>query len=287
MRSILVIGAGGMAGHVISTYLKESGSFDVSTLSGHHRVSAETTLLDVTDNTKFTEYLDKGSFDVIINCIGSLVQASEDRKDRAVYLNAYLPHMLEQRYAETFTKIIHLSTDCVFSGENPPYREESVPDGALFYDRSKYLGELVNNKDLTFRMSIIGPDSQSNGLGLFNWFFAQHDRISGYIGAMWNGVTTITLAHAIHEAIEQDLTGLYHLVPKGNISKYELLKLFQRVFRRDDITVTPKDVASADKTLLSTRGDFDFTIPSYPEQIEEMRSWVEDHSAIYPHYSMP
>lgn len=287
MNSVLVIGSGGMAGHVISTYLKETGSFDVSTLSGRHRVSNDTTLLDVMDNSEFSNYLDERSFDVIVNCIGSLIQASEDRKDRAVYLNSYLPHMLEARYANTPTKIIHLSTDCVFSGANPPYREESIPDGVLFYDRTKYLGEVVNNKDLTFRMSIVGPDSQATGVGLFNWFFAQSGKIFGFSGAMWNGVTTITLARAIHAAIDQDLTGLYHLVPSGNISKYELLKIFKETFRRDDISLETRDIASADKTLINTRNDFDFTIDSYPEQIVKMRSWIEDHSDFYPHYLVP
>lgn len=286
MKSVLVLGSGGMAGHVVSTYLEETGSYKVSTLSGKHRVHSDTVLLDVMDQTSFNLYLDNHTFDVIVNCIGSLIQASAGRKDRSVYLNSYLPHMLEQRYAETSTKIVHLSTDCVFSGANPPYEENSVPDGLLFYDRSKFLGEIVNSKDLTFRMSIIGPDSQEKGVGLFNWFYAQTGNVFGYTRAIWNGITTITLAKAIHRAIDLDLTGLYHLVPANNISKFDLLTIFRDVFSRNDITLERMDAVAADKTLLNTREDFDFTVPSYVEQIHEMRLWIENHLHFYPHYNV-
>src|SRR5690606_13847511 len=155
-----VLGAGGMAGHVIATHFTENPSFQVSTLSARNKFDENTALIDVTDSTKLNSYLDSNEFDVVINCIGMLVKASEERKDVAVLLNAHLPHMLEQKYADTNTKIIHLSTDCVFSGENAPYKEDSWPDGPLFYDKSKALGEIHNEKDLTFRMSIIGPDMQ-------------------------------------------------------------------------------------------------------------------------------
>lgn len=284
MRSVLVIGAGGMAGHVVATFLSEVEGFNVATLSAHHRVNKETLLIDVMDRPSFEGYLDQHSFDVVVNCVGSLIQASEERKDRAVYLNTYLPHALEHRFSGTATKLIHLSTDCVFSGDDAPYREDSPPDGTLFYDRSKYLGEVVNQKDLTFRMSIVGPDSQAHGVGLFNWFFAQSGTIFGYTTAMWNGVTTITLARAIRAAIEQDLTGIYHLVPATNLSKFELLELFRQSFGRSDLTIQPREVIPVDKTLVNTRNDFDFAVPPYPDQIDEMRSWIEDHPALYPHY---
>ena len=284
MKKILIIGAGGMAGHVISTYFSENKNYEVSTLSAHNKVNEQTTLLDVTDTKALNQYLDSREFDVVVNCIGLLVKASEARKDLAVYLNAYLPHLLEERYSGSETKLIHLSTDCVFSGESAPYNESSWPDGSLFYDRSKALGEVVNDKDLTFRMSIIGPDSQPKGIGLFNWFYAQTGDINGYNKAMWNGITTITLASAIERAIEDGLTGLYHLVPSENISKYELLKLFKNTFGRDDITITPVDTVTVDKTLVNTRKDFNFQVPDYKTMVIEMKDWVERHPDLYPHY---
>lgn len=279
----LVLGAGGMAGHVIATHLIGRG-YSVKTVSAHNKLNEDTILLDVTDGDALTSYLNENSFDVIINCIGMLVKPSEERKDLAVYLNAYLPHQLEQHYKDTATKVIHLSTDCVFSGRNAPYAETSWPDGDLFYDRSKALGEINNGKDLTFRMSIIGPDSQVSGVGLFNWFYAQTGEITGYTKAIWNGVTTIELAKAIDSAIQQNLTGLYHLVPDGNISKYDLLRLFKDVFKREDISIVPAEGTSLDKTLVNTRTDFQHQVPQYPEMISEMSQWVSNHKELYKHY---
>lgn len=281
--NVLVLGAGGMAGHVVATHLKEIG-YSVDTLSAKNKLDESTVLVDVTDMGAFRSYLQNKVYDVVVNCIGLLIRPSEEHKDLAVYLNSYLPHFLEEYYKGTQTKIIHLSTDCVFSGKKAPYDEKSWYDGESFYDRSKALGEIINGKDLTFRMSIIGPDMQKNGVGLFNWFFAQTGEISGYTKSIWNGITTIELAKAINSAIKQNLTGLYHLVPDTNISKYNLLKLFTSTFNRDDITVKPSDSSIIDKTLHNTRDDFDFKIPDYEQMLIEMKEWIMAHQNYYPQY---
>lgn len=283
MKKILVLGAGGMAGHVVATHLRERG-YAVTGLSARNKLDDTTILLDVTDKVSLENFLKANSFDVVVNCIGILVKQSEERKDLASFLNSYLPHLLENFYKSSPTKVIHLSTDCVFSGKNAPYKEESLFDGETFYDRSKALGEIINDKDLTFRMSIIGPDMQESGVGLFNWFYAQSGDINGYTTAIWNGVTTVVLAQAIEASINQNLTGLYHLVPVGNISKFNLLNLFRKTFSRNDITLTPTRTVTLDKTLINTRTDFDFTVPSYPDMIEDMKNWIDAHSELYPHY---
>lgn len=285
MKKILVLGAGGMAGHVVATYLKELSN-SVTTVSAHNKLDKNTELIDVTKIEDLKAFLDSNRFDVVVNCIGLLVQASEEKKDLAVYLNSYLPHYLESFYKETKTKLIHLSTDCVFSGKNPPYYENSWPDGELFYDRSKALGEVVNGKDLTFRMSIIGPDMQEKGAGLFNWFYAQSGEIYGFTKAIWTGVTTIELAKAIDMAVSQNLTGLYHLVPNSNISKFSLLQLFKNEFDRDDIIIHPKETELVDKTLINTRTDFDYSIPNYETMVAEMHIWIKKHKELYPHYKL-
>lgn len=279
---VLVLGAGGMAGHVVATYLQENG-YSVDTISARNRLNDQTFLIDVTDNAKLRSFLQDHKYDVVINCIGILVKQSDDRKDLSTYLNSYLPHFLEEFYKNTSTKIIHLSTDCVFSGKNAPYDEKSSYDGELFYDRSKALGEILNGKDLTFRMSIIGPDMQKSGIGLFNWFYAQTGEINGYTKAIWTGVTTIELAKAIKAAIEQNLTGLYQLVPNESISKYDLLKLFVKVFNRKDIKVNPSDGVALNKTLVNTRTDFNFSVSDYETMLTEMNNWIKKHD-IYPHY---
>lgn len=280
---IVVLGASGMAGHVVSSYLEEKGH-KVSRLSARNKIVPATTLLDVTDRTSLISYLKSEVPDVIVNCIGMLVQKSETDKDIAVYLNAYLPHLLQSHYRGSSTKVIHLSTDCVFSGKLSPYYESTYPDGELFYDRTKALGEIHNDKDLTFRMSIIGPDASSDGIGLFNWFYAQKGTINGYKKSIWSGVTTIELAKAIDASIKQNLAGLYHLVPEKNISKHDLLCLFREVFLRDDLTITPVDGIDADKTLINTRTDFDYIVPDYKTMLLEMRDWILTHQVYYPHY---
>lgn len=283
MKTVLVLGSGGMAGHVVSLYLREK-EYQVSTLSARNALDKNTVLLDVTQKLELEDYLKSNSFDVVVNCIGLLVKQSEEKKDLAVYLNSYLPHYLETFYSNSNTKLIHLSTDCVFSGKRGPYTEKSQYDGELFYDRSKALGEVINDKDLTFRMSIVGPDTQENGDGLFNWFYKQTGEISGYSKTIWNGITTIELAKGIDVAINNNLTGLYHLTPKENISKYELLKLFKKEFNRNDIIIKANSEITSDKTLINSRTDFEFEVSDYPEMISEMHEWIDSHKEQYKHY---
>lgn len=281
--NILILGASGMAGHMISTYLKEK-KYTVFTLSGRKRFDSDTVLIDVLNTKQLAEYLSSHKFDLVINCIGLLIKECEENKAKAVLINAYLPHFLEDFYEDSQTKVIHLSTDCVFSGKHPPYYENSLSDGELFYDRVKAIGELRNEKDLTFRMSIIGPDCNPKGIGLFNWFMKQTEPIFGYNNVFWNGITTLELAKAIEFSITHNITGLYHLVPKESISKYNLLLLFKEIFQKDSLIVSPMEVETCNKQLINTRGDFDFQVSDYRTMIIDMKQWIEEHSLLYTHY---
>ena len=280
---LLIIGASGMAGHMITTFLMEKGHH-VTTLSGSHSYDTNTILMDITNTPFLTTYLKDHYFDAVINCVGLLIKAAEKNPAQAILINSYFPHFLESFYAQTQTKVIHLSTDCVFSGENGPYTEDAPYDGTLFYDRTKALGELNNPKDLTFRMSIIGPDRSANGVGLLNWFLKQHGTLYGYQNVYWNGITTLALAAAIDQALEKPLTGLYHLVPTEPITKYELLLLFQKIFKKEDVTILPQKAPVSNKVLINTRSDFSYTPPSYPEMLQNLYDWMLAHASFYPHY---
>lgn len=280
---VVVLGSTGMAGNVISQYLSERG-YEVYRSSRSEKPGKYSKAIDVTNFEALEAWLDEVNPDIVINCVGLLEKACANRPDLGVLMNSYLPHRLEAKYKESNTRIIHLSTDCVFSGARGAYREDDVTDGASVYDRSKALGELKNDKDLTFRMSIIGPDIDPNGIGLFNWFMSQKGTIQGWSKAIWNGISTVELARGIDEAIRQNLSGLYQLVPNETISKFELLKLFRKIFKRDDIVIEKVDGLDANKTLLCTRTDFDFKVKSYPEQIEDMKEWIYAHASLYPHY---
>ncbi len=280
MKRILVLGGTGMAGHVVSTYLEEKG-YDVYITSKSAPVSQKSQPVDVTDFVALEKWISSVNPDVIVNCIGILQKQADDYPHLAILINSYLPHWLENAYRSTDTKIIHLSTDCVFSGRRGSYTENDEPDGATMYDRSKALGEINNNKDLTFRMSIIGPDRHDGGTGLLHWFMGQTGEINGYSQVYWNGVTTIHLADAIDEAIKQNLCGLYQLTPKEPINKYHLLLLFQDIFGKTDVQIKPFDGVILNKTLINTRLDFNFRIKTYEEQVRDMKDWVYNHKSLY------
>ena len=186
----------------------------------------------------------------------------------------------------THTQIIHMSTDCVFSGKRGQYTEDDFRDGMTFYDRTKALGEIVNDKDLTMRQSIVGPDINQNGIGLMNWFLQQHGEVTGYTGAMWTGQTTLQLAKTMEAAAKERARGLYNMVPDTNISKCDLLGLFNKYIRKEKITIIPVDKMSADKSLKRTKWDFDYHIPDYETMIVELADWMRKHKALYPHYEL-
>lgn len=282
-KKILVMGAAGMAGHIIALYFKERG-YDVTGFARRDIPYCPCIKGDARNAAAVEAAVANGWYDAVINCIGVLNQFAEADKASTVYLNGFLPHYLADLSRKYGFKLLHMSTDCVFAGNGGPYTEESFPDGRSFYDRTKAIGEVNDHTNLTFRNSIVGPDPNEKGIGLFNWFMKQQGSISGYTGAIWTGVTTLTLAKAMEQALNENLTGLYNLVNNDSISKYDLLQLFNKYFRNGEIEILPSDKLQLDKTLHRLRNDFSFVVPSYEQQVAEMRDWVYSHKDIYPHY---
>lgn len=280
---LLVLGAGGMAGHLITVYLREAGH-DVTGFARRELSHCKGIVGDVTDFPFLKHIIISQEYDAVINAVGLLNQYAEEDKAAAVLVNSYLPHYLSELTRKLKTRIIHMSTDCVFSGQRGGYRESSLRDGESFYDRSKALGELVNDKDLTFRNSIIGPDINEKGIGLFHWFMMQAGPVQGYSRVIWSGVTTLTLAKAMEQALTENLTGLYHLVNNDTISKYELLMLFNKYLRKGRVEIKPSPSPVLDKSLISTRKDFSFQVPDYETMVREIGEWMEGHRELYPHY---
>ncbi len=284
-KKILILGSSGMAGHVITLYFQEQG-YDVTAYTTKaFKHCSKNIIGNAFDTNILKDILLTGNYDAVINCIGILNQFAEDNLAKAVYLNGYLPHLIADTLKDSATRLIHMSTDCVFAGNNGPYKEDSFPDGHKFYDRTKALGEVIDNKNLTFRNSIIGPDLNCNGIGLFNWFMKQKGTIKGYTQAIWTGVTTLTLAKAMDQALKENLTGLFNLVNNTSISKYDLLQLFNKHFRDNALEIIPDDNLKLDKTLICTRKeDFSFVVPSYEAMIIEMKQWIIDHKSLYDSY---
>ena len=157
---ILVLGCNGMAGHLISLYFKEKGHEVVGFARQQSQLLDSTIIGDASDMALIKKVIEEGNYDAVINCIGLLNQFAENNKAMAVLLNGYLPHYLVELTKDTKTRILHMSTDCVFAGNDGPYYEDTLPNGASFYDRSKAMGEINNDKDLTVRNSIIMQDAQ-------------------------------------------------------------------------------------------------------------------------------
>ena len=286
MKKVVVIGCKGMAGHVVKTCLESTGVYDVWGIARGINSGQKLINLDVSNTKELESILDNGSFDVVINCIGLLNKTAEDNPELAVWFNSYFPQLLASYGKKHNFKLVHISTDCVFSGKEGNYKEDSFKNGIGFYAQSKALGEVINTKDLTFRTSIIGPELNENGIGLFHWFMSQNDEVFGYSEAYWSGVTTIELAKGIHEAIKQDLTGLYHFVNSSKISKFDLVNEFNSNFRDGGINIISKSDYKVDKSLINTRDDFNYTINSYKIMIKEMKNWILDYKNIYKHYSI-
>ena len=218
-KKVLLFGATGMAGHVAYYYLQSTGRYELVNVVYRTKLTEDSIIVDVTDKNAVAEVVRMVRPELIINCIGILIKGSKDYPDNAVFINAYFPHLLKKLSDEIGAKLIHISTDCVFSGKKGNYTEGDFRDADDIYGRSKALGEIINDKDLTIRTSIIGPELKVHGEGLFHWFMYQTGKVNGFKTAIWGGVTTLELAKAIDTAIIQDNTGLIQLSNGIGISK--------------------------------------------------------------------
>ena len=283
--NFFILGCNGMAGHIISMFLKEQGH-SVLGFARSKSKYVESIVGDAFDTELLRKIIIENEFDVVVNCIGMLNQFAEQDKASASFLNSYLPHFLAKITTDSVTQIIHISTDCVFSGKQGSYTEDAFCDGETFYDRSKALGELVDSKNLTLRNSIVGLDINPKGIGLLNWFMQQNGEINGFTKSIWTGQTTLQLAKTIEKAALEKAHGLYNAVPDHSISKYELVKLFNHYLKADTLKINPVEGLLADKSLIRTKYEFDYLIPNYEIMVAELAEWMINHKDMYPHYNL-
>ncbi|MCP9762909.1 dTDP-4-dehydrorhamnose reductase family protein [Lacihabitans soyangensis] len=282
MIRVIVLGSNGMAGHVLVNFLKRfPEKYLVLSVARSKSKVGPDIILNLADFDGLKALIIKWQPDVIINSAGILNLSAENAPAEAILINSFLPHFLVEVTKETKCKIIHVSTDCVFSGKKGGYLENSTKDGIGYYAQTKALGEINNQKDLTIRTSIIGPEIKSDRIGLFDWFMNQKGQIFGYTNAIWSGVTTMQLARIIDYSIEKNLSGLIHAVNNQKISKYDLLLIFKSCFQVDDITIMKKDDYYVDKSLVNSRVDFQYPIPSYLDMVIELKEWVESQKSLY------
>ena len=274
-----------MAGHTISLYLQEKGH-EVFGVDRNLSRYVKSIIGDTRDTGLLRTLITEGKYDSVVNCISILNQFAEQDKALATFSNSYLPHFLAEVTCGTDTQIIHISTDCVFSGKRGEYTEADFPDGTTFYNRSKALGELEDDKNITLRTSTVGPDINPDGIGLMNWFMKQQGEIVGFTKAIWTGQTSLQLAKTVEAAAKEKAHGLYNMVPTSSICKYNLLQLFNHYLRNDSIKITPVEGINADKSLKRTRFEFGYLIPEYEPMIAELTEWIIAHKDMYPHYKL-
>ncbi len=267
---ILILDLDQMLGHVLKLFFEDHG----------HEVVVSSSDPSNDDYHHIEETIAKIQPDAVINCIASLIQDSEINHARAVLLNSFLPHYLDSLSQKYSFKLVHRSTDCIFEGTTGNYTEASVPDATSFYGKTKALGEVNNDRTLTLRVSIIGPDQNPNGESLFPWFLRQTDIISGYSQVFWTGITTIEFARIIELGLKNNLSGIYNVSNGSKIAKSDLLRLFAKYYPTD-VNIIDNPNKQCDKSLVAST-KFNFEIPSYDEMIKNMREWTDAHTELYP-----
>jgi dTDP-4-dehydrorhamnose reductase len=225
--------------------------------------------------------------DVVVSCIGVVKQRGEAKDPiTSLKVNSLFPHRLAGLCGAAGARLIHISTDCVFSGRSGRYREADEPDAIDLYGRTKQLGEVTGPGLLTLRTSIVGREL-ATAQGLVEWFLAQRERAPGFTKAIFSGLTTTELSRVILGIVEshQHLQGIYH-VASTPISKHDLLGLMNSAFKRR-LTIEPDDSLRIDRSLDGTRFNeiTAYRAPDWPAMIAEMAAdptpydkWRQPHA---------
>ena len=278
---VVILGATGMLGHKLAQGF--SARFSVlATVRGpaalhvDRPVFAGTQLVGGVDARDFDSVLraiEETEPDVVVNCIGIVKQLEAAKHPiPCMELNALFPHRLAQYCRESRIRLIHISTDCVFSGKTGMYTEDDVPDAADLYGRTKLLGEVGSPGCLTLRTSIIGRELRTSN-GLVEWLLAQEGgQVRGYRKAVFSGFTTGALATIIGDVISNhtDLDGLWHVASEP-ITKYELLLLIRDAYDLN-VEISPADDPVCDRSLDGSRfqSATGLVVPSWSKMIQEM-----------------
>lgn len=260
---ILVLGASGMLGNAVMKLFAKEGVHETwGTLrneSGKQFFSDDIQsrlipAVDVLNQDELLNVLSLVKPDVVINCVGVIKQLKNANDPLHVLpLNSLFPHHLAKLCMVAGARLIHISTDCVFSGVKGSYKETDESDAKDLYGKSKYLGELHNYENtITLRTSIIGHELNSNH-ALVDWFLSQEEQVKGFRKAIFSGLPTVEMAKVIHDWVmpKPELHGLFH-VSAQPISKYDLLKLVADVYGKK-INIQPDDEFVIDRSLDSSR----------------------------------
>lgn len=281
---ILILGITGMLGNAMFKVLSANDSLEVfGTIRSAKAKKFFPAILrsniladiDVLSYDSLLGLYDETTPDIVINCIGLVKQLSEANNPlNAVPINSLLPHRLAALCKLTNSRLIHFSTDCVFSGKKGDYIETDIPDAIDVYGRSKLLGEVEYKHTLTIRTSIIGHELAGHR-SLINWFLSQEGNINGFTNAIYSGLPTVEVANIVNDFIltNPKISGLYHVGAKP-VSKYELLELVKKVYNKK-INIIPINEPRIDRSLNSTRfcKATGYEAPGWSELIKRMHAF--------------
>lgn len=281
---ILIIGATGMLGNTLYRFFSSAPGIDAfgSMRDARSKFMFDATIrdnliagVDVGDINSLISLFGRVKPNLVINCIGIIKQLGNANDPlQAIPINSLLPHTLARLTEATGSRLVHLSTDCVFRGDRGAYHESDAADALDLYGRSKLMGEVDYAHAITLRTSIIGHELNSAN-GLIGWFLSQEQSVKGYAEAIFSGFPTIEIGHIILDRVipAPELHGLYHVASEP-ISKLELLRLVSEIYGKG-IDIVRDDSVRIDRSLDATRFNAatGYQPPAWPVLIKKMKDF--------------
>ncbi len=280
---VLVLGGDGLIGFKMSQVL--SRSYETAAVIRAGRESPSCKFLssygqvyperDARNRESIARVLDDFKPDCAVNCLGITRHHPDYEPLNAIEVNSLFPHRLQAWCARRGTRLIHLSTDCVFSGRRGNYSEQDLPDPYDLYGRSKLLGEVTGPNVLTLRTSVVGPELESGRrAGLFEWFRSRSGAVRGYRRAIWSGLTTLELARLVTRLVVERSEGLFHVGGQA-VDKFELLSAFNRLLGQG-LPIEEDQTFCCDRSLDSTRfcHESGYIPPNWLAMVEDKEAFL-------------
>lgn len=280
---IIILGSTGLLGNTISKYFFNREKFETfAVLRDHSKIKLFNekyhqnflVIDDILDFVDTERKLKNIKADILINCLGitnKYKSMNANQLENFININSLIPYRLQRICYEMGTRLIHFSTDCIFSGERGFYSENDIPDPPDIYGRSKLLGELDFENTLTIRKSVIGHELVSKR-GLLEWFLDQENFVEGYKNVIFSGITVLELANLIEKYIipRNDLRGILNISGES-ISKFDLLKILADVYNKK-IKIIPNESIKINRTLNGSQFDklTGYKVNSWPLLIKSM-----------------
>lgn len=287
MNRILVLGKDGMLGTMVSKYFTSLNEYEVYLTSRRDDLTVFNDNVRKFDVSKdpLEILINEINPDFLINCIGIIKpEINEENKEsieKAININTYFPLKISQLAKNKNFKYIQIGTDCVFSGGVGDYLEDASQDANDIYGKTKIGGETEHADKYILRGSIVGPES-GDGKSLLNWFLSQNlNKVNGFSDHMWNGITTLNFAKIVDGMIKNNNFNIHtqHVVPKDEVSKYDLLIYFKKYFEVDVIIEKSNSSNSVNRSLKTNNKDENIklwkdagysSVPSIEENIKEL-----------------